>query len=364
MFAFATYSGGSGIHRRAAVALVALALGFAACGPAPVALVQTAPAAAVQEVNLYSSRHYDRDQELYAAFAAATGIRVNEVQRSADALVQAIRTEGSTGPADVILMTDAGSLERLATDGRLSALPSTDAIAAVDARLRDPEGQWVGLARRARVLVYNPGRVAVPPASYTELADPRFNGEICVRSSSNTYNLSLMAALIQTLGEPAAEAWAQGVVANFAAPPRGNDTDNIRDVAAGTCGITLANHYYLVRLSQSAEAGDIAAVGQVKWVLPTEAAGGTAQNATAVGIAAHAPNRAAAEAFVAFLLSVEGQRMLAQSVFEFPVNSAAMTGLPALLAGMDGYAVQPVELASYGALQPAAQLVFERAGWR
>ncbi|MEE8371546.1 MAG: extracellular solute-binding protein, partial [Sphingomonadales bacterium] len=203
-------------------------------------------------VNIYSARHYQTDEQLYAGFTKATGIKVNWIEGNQDGLLERIRNEGRNSPADIFITVDVGRLWRAEQAGVLGTINSEVLERRVPENLRHPEGRWFGFATRARVIFYN--KELVDPAElkdYEDLADPKYKGLVCIRSSSNIYNLSLLASLVAHHGAKDAEAWAAGVVANFARPPEGGDTDQIRGLGSGECGIAVANTYYFARLLRS-----------------------------------------------------------------------------------------------------------------
>lgn len=353
-------------HLLARALVVATLLGaVAACAPPQAEREgKSVPAVSERVLNLYSSRHYDADELLYAAFTEETGITIRRIEAKADLLTERLAAEGSASPADVVLMTDVGAMQRLADRALLQVIAPAAVPASVPEAYRDPDGKWLGMAIRARVIAVDAGRLTFIPKSYAELADPRLKGEVCARSSSNAYNLALMAGLIETIGTEAARAWAAGVVANFAREPEGADTDQLRAIGAGVCGAAMVNHYYWARLARSEQAGDRALADRLTLVFPGADAGGTALNLTAVGLAANAPNRAEAEAFINFLASPRGQSLLSNGVFEFPVSSDPAVTSVEQLVSLAGFDVAPIPFAALGRRQSEAQLVFEQAGWR
>ncbi|HEX5795646.1 MAG TPA: extracellular solute-binding protein, partial [Geminicoccaceae bacterium] len=228
------------------------------------ATLSVAPAMAAEEVNLYSSRHYDSDVAMYERFTAETGIEVNLIEGDADQLIERIKAEGRNSPADLLITVDAGRLWRAEEAGLLQPVESPVLDERIPANLRHPEGKWFGLSQRLRAIVYAKDRV--DPAeitTYQDLADPKWQGRICIRSSTNVYNQSLVASMIETLGVEPTEAWARALVDNLARPPQGGDSDQIKAVAAGECDLAVVNHYYLVRLIESEAAEDQATAGEV-----------------------------------------------------------------------------------------------------
>jgi len=340
----------------------------ASCAPAqpkPAAEESAAaPATTPREVNLYSSRHYDADEALYAAFTADTGIAVRRIEAKTDLLSERLAAEGASSPADVVLMTDVGAMQRLADRELLQPFAPEAIPASIPQAYRDPDQKWLGLAIRARVIAVDTKQLTFVPQSYADLVDPRLKGEVCARSSSNAYNLALMAGLIESVGQEAALTWAKGVVANFAREPEGADTDQLRAIAAGVCSVAMVNHYYWVRLARSDVAEDRALTETVSIIFPKADVGGTALNLTAVGLATHAPNKAEAAEFVAYLASPKGQSLLSNGVFEFPASADPAVTPVEQLVGIAGFDVAPIPLAALGRRQSEAQLVFEQAGWR
>jgi iron(III) transport system substrate-binding protein len=314
-------------------------------------------------VNLYSARHYSSDAALYEAFTAKTGIKVNLIEGGDEQIVERVRGEGANSPADVILLVDGGRLWQADRLNLFQPLRSPELEARIPASLRHGAGHWFGLSTRARVLLYRKG---IPDAGqltgFRDLADPRWRGRVCMRSSGNIYNLSLLAALIERWGETEAQAWAAAVAANFARPPQGGDTDQIRAVAAGQCDVTVANTYYLVRLLRSAKPEDQAAMAGVGVVWPDQNGPGAHVNVAGGGVARHAPNPAAARRFLEFLASDEGQRHFASANNEYPVVAMALDN-PALQA-LGEFRADPLSIEVVGRNQPRAQQIFDRAGWR
>lgn len=314
-----------------------------------------------QIVTLYSTRHYDADQRIYDAFEAETGIEVRAREAGAAQLLETMRAEGDASPADVILAADAGTLWRFKDAGLTQAISSDTLEAAIPERLQDAENHWFGLAKRYRVIAYDPARLTADQVDeMTELAGEALEGEICVRSSSNVYNLSLMGELIDRLGSEAAAQWAESVVANMARDPSGGDTDQIRAIAAGACSAAIVNHYYWVRLAESGSETDreVAAATALSFA---NAGSGTHTNVTAAGLAANAPNLDGAVAFIEFLASPEGQAMLVEDTKEFPVIDGVP--LPAGLDALPDISESDLDLSVLGNNQIEAQQIYDRAGW-
>jgi iron(III) transport system substrate-binding protein len=337
---------------------------------AAVAALQGAPAAAqdTKVLNLYSARHYQTDEALYADFTRQTGIRINRIEAGDEALLERLRSEGRNSPADVLLLVDAARLWRAQIDGLFQPIRSEVLDARIPANLRgkdDGQGpEWFAFSTRARVIVYNKATVKPDQVrTYEDLAGPALKGKVCTRSGTHPYMLSLIGALTEHLGEARTEAWAKGVVANFARTPRGGDTDQIKAVATGECGVALTNTYYLARMMRSAAAADKDAVSRVGVVWPNQQSWGTHVNVSGGGVARNAPNRAAAVAFLEYLAGDSAQAYLANGNNEWPVVASVKIANPALDA-MGEFKADTLSIASIGRAQVTAAKIVDRAGWR
>jgi len=315
-------------------------------------------------INIYSARHYQSDEALYQAFTDATGIQVQRIEGTDDALIERILQEGEATPADVLFTVDAGRLWRAEQAGVFQAVESPLLQQRIPAQLRHPEGKWFGFSSRARIIFYDAERIEAGAITrYEDLADPRWAGEVCIRSGNNIYNLSLMASMIAAHGLEAAEEWARGVVANFARDPQGGDTDQIKAVAAGECGIAVANTYYFARLMSSEDPADQAVAERVAWVFPNQEGRGTHVNISGAGIVANADNAAEALQFLEFLASPEAQTRFARGNNEYPVVPGAALDNPAL-ERLGEFKADPLDATLYGVHQAEAQRALDRAGWK
>jgi iron(III) transport system substrate-binding protein len=314
-------------------------------------------------VNIYSARHYDSDQLLYDEFTRQTGVAVKRVELKPDLLIERMRAEGKASPADVVIMADAGALWRAQAAGLFQPLADPLIEGRVPAQFREQSGRWFGFSRRARVIAYDRSKVKPEEvAAYAQLAAPRFKGKLCVRSSDNVYNQSILGAFIEAWGAEQAMAWAQGMVANMARPPRGGDTDQIKAVAAGACEVALVNTYYYLRIARSAEAADKAVAEKVAISFPDQKGGGTHVNISGGGIALNAPNRDNAVKFLQFLTSEKAQSLFATANNEYPVGGA---GSATLTDGPDAsFKTAGVPVTVFGKRQAEAQAIFDRVGWR
>ncbi len=314
-------------------------------------------------VNVYSSRHYDTDLRLYEDFTEESGIEVRLIEAGADELIERIQSEGEFSPADLLITVDAGRLWRAEQAGIFASLESERLAERIPEYLRHPDGLWYGLSTRARVIIYNVAAGRPEPLErYADLADPAHNGRICIRSSGNIYNLSLLASMISRQGSEAAQEWAEGVVANFARPPQSNDTGQIRAVASGECGIAVVNTYYLARLAASEDPEERAVAEAVGVVFPDQDGSGTHVNVSGAGLVATAPNRDNAVRFLEYLSSESAQRYFADGNHEYPAVSD-MPGSPQLSA-LGEFSPDTLDAAELGRHQAEAIKVFDRAGWR
>ncbi|QQE66223.1 Fe(3+) ABC transporter substrate-binding protein [Leptolyngbya sp. BL0902] len=316
-----------------------------------------------QVVNLYSSRHYDTDEQLYDGFRQATGIRVNVVEAEADQLIERIRSEGQNSPADLLMTVDAGRLWRAEQEGLFQAVNSSVLTGAIPDHLRHPDGQWFGLTQRARVLMYHKDRVNPSElSSYEDLVDPKWRGRILTRSSTNIYSQSLVGSLIAAHGSEETETWARGLVANLARDPQGGDTDQIRAVAAGLGDVAISNTYYLARLIKSDNAADRAVAEAIGVFFPNQNDRGTHVNISGAGVLRSAPNAAAAIQFLEYLVSPEAQRIFAESNNEYPVVEGV--AIDSVVASFGEFRADPLNAAVFGRNNPEALRITDRAGWK
>ena len=312
-------------------------------------------------VNVYSARHYDTDFQLYQHFTETTGIKVNLIEGGSDGLIERIVNEGEFSPADMLITVDAGRLWRAAEKGVFQSVDSQVLQARVPAYLREPDGLWFGLSKRARVIVYNKAE-GLPDGitRYEDLADERLQDRVCMRSSGNIYNLSLLGSLIEHHGEETAQQWANSVVANFQRSPQGNDRAQLRAVAAGECGVSIANTYYIGRFLASENPADKAVIDGMSVLFPNQEDRGAHVNVSGAGVARHAPNRANAITFLEYLTSEYAQRIFAEGNNEYPVVGDT-TGP---IAQLGGFLEDAVNATVLGANQELAVKIFDRAGWQ
>jgi iron(III) transport system substrate-binding protein len=315
-------------------------------------------------LNLYSSRHYQTDEALYAGFTKRTGIRINRIEGTEDALLERLKNEGPNSPADVLITVDVARLWRAQKMNLFQPVKSAVLDKSIPAHLREPGGRWFGFSKRARVIVYNkrlvnPDRIR----DYEDLARPHMKGKVCTRSLSHVYNLSLMAALIDHLGDNEAQRWAHGLKANLARDPKGGDTDQIRSVAAGECEVGIGNTYYYVRLAVSRKQSDRDIAEKVGVVFPNQKSFGTHINISGGGVMRHAPHRENAIRFLEYLAGPEAQAHFANGNNEWPAVPGVKLENPAL-AKLGTFKEDQLNVGKLGQNQPLAQKIFNVVGLR
>ncbi len=320
-------------------------------------------ASADGEVNLYSARQENLIKPLLDDFTRDTGISVRLLTGRANELLQRLQLEGRNSPADVLITVDAGNLHQAKEAGVLSAIESDVLIERIPENFRDVDGQWFGLSLRARPIMYHKDKVDPTELStYEALTDPKWRGRICIRSSSNVYNQSIVAAMIASEGSEAASQWAQGLVANLARPPQGGDRDQIRAAAAGVCDVAIANTYYIGGMLAGDDATQREAAEQLGVFFPNQEDRGTHVNISGAGVTAHAPNRENAIRLIEYLTGEEAQRWYAEANQEYPVRP----DVPAsdILRSFGDFKADSLNLSLLGEHNAEAVRIMDRAGWR
>ncbi len=319
------------------------------------------------EVNIFSARHYDSDVQLYEKFTAKTGIKVNVVSGKSGALEKRIIEEGSDSKADLYITADAGRLGAFKAKGMLQGGLTTSAIkSAVPSNFRT--SQWVGIAKRARIVYFAPERVTgseLAGLTYESLADAKWRGRVVIRASNNIYNQSLVASLIKNNGKGATAEWAKGIVSNMARAPKGNDRAQILAVAAGEADIAVANTYYLaLMLSGKKGPEQQAAAKKVKPFFPNQDGRGTHMNISGAGLVKGAPNKGNAIKLVEFLLSKEAQEHIVNNTFEYPMIAGVSPHPLVVNMGLDFKQDLKTKVVNYGKRQADALEVMTSAGWK
>lgn len=331
---------------------------------------QTQAFAQDKVLNLYSARHYQTDEVMYDTFTKTTGIKINRVDADDAGIIARLRAEGAASPADVIMLVDAARLATADTQGLFQPIKSAKLDAAIPANLRataTADGvTWTGFSTRARVIVYDPARVkAEDVATYEQLADPKLKGMVCTRSGSHPYNLSLFSTVVERLGDQKGEAWLKGVVDNMARAPKGGDTDQIKGVASGECGVAVTNTYYMARLIKSTKAEEKAVADKVRVMFPNQGTSGTHVNIAGAGVAKHAKNRDNAVLFMEFLSSPYAQDYFANGNNEFPTVKGLKIDNPAIKAmGGDGFKAETVPLGVVAKNMTKVQQMLDRVGYK
>ena len=333
---------------------------------AAVALISAASFALAQEevLNLYTARHYQTDEALYSGFTKKTGIKVNRIEGGEDALFERIKSEGANSPADVFITVDIGRIWRADQAGIFAAVKSPVLEKRIPAAFRDPANHWFGFSARARIIAYNKAEVKRGEIKdYEDLADPKWKGRICTRSSAHPYMLSLTASMVAHLGEEKAAAWVKGVKDNLARDPKGGDTDQLKAAAAGECAIAVANQYYYVRLMRSSKPDDKKVYERLGVVFPNQGNRGTHMNVSGGGMLKHAPHKEAARLFLEYLASDEAQTYFANGNNEWPVVPSVKLDNPELEA-LGEFKLDSINIARLGQAQATAQRISDRAGYK
>lgn len=316
----------------------------------------------VDEIKVYSGRHYRSDEDLFRKFTEKTGIKVNLIKADSDQLINRLALEGENSPADLFITADAGRIGQAVEQGLLQPVKTKFIEQNVPKNLRDPDDYWVGLTKRARVIVYHLDRV--DPAELTTFEDlilPKWKGKVLVRSSQSHYNQTLMASMVAAGGYEQTLEWAKGLVNNMAQPPKGNDRDQVKAVAAGVGDLAIVNTYYMGLLLRSANEEERQVAGQMGIFFPNQDDRGAHINVSAIGLTASSKNKENAILLMEFLLEKESQEMLAGENFEYPVNPDAKW--PDLLVEWGEFKEDTVNLTSLGNYLPEAMKIFNEAGW-
>ena len=319
-----------------------------------------------KEVNIYTSRHYDADDLLYEQFTKKTGIKVNIISGKGSALIERLKAEGANSPGDVFFTVDAGNLANFQKQGYLQPIQSEAIKQVVPVELRGENDEWVAVAKRARVIFYNPELVdenEIKNINYEDLSKDTWKGKIVIRSSSNMYNQSLVSSLISNLGIEKTEEWAKGLVSNFSRKPQGNDRSQIMAVANKKASIAIANTYYIgIMLSGKGGQDQLNAANKVKIAFPNQGNRGTHINISGGGVLKYSPNRENAEKFLEFLLSREAQNHIVNNTFEYPVLSTVRPH--PLIENFGEFKMDKTSVADFGKYNPDAVKLMDRVNWQ
>ena len=319
-----------------------------------------------KEVNIYTSRHYDADDLLYEQFTKKTGIKVNIISGKGSALIERLKAEGANSPGDVFFTVDAGNLANFQKQGYLQPIQSEAIKQVVPVELRGENDEWVAVAKRARVIFYNPELVdenEIKNINYEDLSKDTWKGKIVIRSSSNMYNQSLVSSLISNLGIEKTEEWAKGLVSNFSRKPQGNDRSQIMAVANKKASIAIANTYYIgIMLSGKGGQDQLNAANKVKIAFPNQGNRGTHINVSGGGVLKYSPNRENAEKFLEFLLSREAQNHIVNNTFEYPVLNTVRPH--PLIENFGEFKMDKTSVADFGKYNPDAVKLMDRVNWQ
>ncbi|SDT43971.1 iron(III) transport system substrate-binding protein [Paenibacillaceae bacterium GAS479] len=313
-------------------------------------------------VNVYTARHYEVDSTLFEDFTKRTGIAVNEVKGTPEELVERMKRDGENSSADLFIAVDGGSLRLAKQNDVLQPMSSEAVLQNVQAEWRDPEQYWIGIATRARVIVYAKDRVRPEELStYEELTSERWRGKVLVRSASSLYNQSLLASFIELNGAQEAEKWAEGIVRNLARKPEGGDRAQAKAIADKVGDVAIMNTYYIGQMSASKDPEEKEIAEGLGVFFPDQLTTGTHMNISGIGLAKHAPNKDNALKLAEYLTGREAQTLLTQGSYEFPVNEKA--DMPQLLKSWQAFKRQQVDVAGLALLHQQATDIFKRSGW-
>ncbi len=309
------------------------------------------------ELVVYSERKEPLIQPFFERFTAETGIRVSWRNDSASALIERMSAEGENSPADVFIAVDAGNLYQATQANLLQPIKSELLETSVPANRRDPDGYWYGLTERARTLVYSTERVKPEQlSSYESMAERNWKGKFCLRSSSKVYNQSLIATMIERLGEAETEEVVNGWVANLATDSFADDTLLAKAIDSGQCDVGLINTYYLGRLLSTDPQTKVA----VFW--PNQNDGGVHVNITGAGISKHSRHPQQAQQLIEWLVSEQTQAEFAAINFEYPIRGDV--ALDPIVASWGEFKAEQVDVRVAGSRQAEAVKLMNRAGWR
>lgn len=314
-------------------------------------------------VNLYTARHYDTDDEIYADFTEETGIKVNVIKGKGNELMERLSREGEATEADLFITVDAGNLHRAKEKGLLQSVSSDVVNENIPENLRDVDNEWIALTQRGRVIVYSKDRVDPSELStYEDLTNEKWNGKILIRSSENIYNQSLLASFIALNGEEQAKEWAQGILTNMARDPKGGDTDQIKAVVAGEGDIAISNTYYVGRLLNSSNPEDVKIGEQVGVFFPNQETNGAHFNVSGIGLTKHAKNTENAIKFIEFMTNKDAQSKFAEGNNEYPANPSVEPS--ETLKSWGEFKAQEIHMTTLGENNTDAVKFFNEVGWK
>lgn len=316
-----------------------------------------------EQVNVYSARKEALIKPILDQFTAKHGIQVNLVTGKADALITRLASEGKHSPADVLVTTDVGRLQRAKAQNLLQSYQSKSLQQAIPQKLRDADQQWFALTLRARPIMYMPQRV--DPAQLqgmAQLAEAQWRGRICIRSSNNIYNQSMVAAMLVDNSAAQVRQWAEGLVNNLARPPKGGDRDQIKAAVAGVCDIAIANTYYLAGMLRDTDPKNRKIAEQIRVFWPDQDGSGAHVNISGAAITKHAPNKGNGQKLLEFMITPEAQQWYAQTNHEYPVLAGVQWS--DTLQSFGEFKAESIPLQRVGELNGEAVKVMDQAGWQ
>ncbi len=344
-------------------ALLLMLLVLSACGNEESSEGDSPKETDSNEVNLYTARHYDVDDQLYKQFEEETGIKVNVIKGDADELLERIKREGDATEADLFLTADAGRLYRAKDDGLFQTVSSDVLDEQIPANFQDADQMWYGLTKRARVIAYNKETVTPEELStYEALTEDEWNGRVLIRSSENIYNQSLLASFIEIEGEEKAKEWAAGMVNNFARDPEGGDRDQAKAIAAGVGDVAIMNTYYMGQMLNSEDPEEVKVAEGLGIFFPNQDTTGTHVNVSGAGVIKTASNKENAIELLEFLSAPEAQGKFAEANYEYPVNESVEP--TELLKSWGEFKEQDISLSALGTNNSKAILIFNEVGWK
>jgi iron(III) transport system substrate-binding protein len=317
------------------------------------------------EVNLYSQRHYAVDELQYKNFTKLTGVKVNVVKANADELIERLKNEGESSPADLFITVDASKLQKAAEFELLQKVNNKIINNNVSHNLKDKNNFWVPITYRARIVVYSNDRVQKSELStYEDLANVKWKNRILVRSSSNAYNQALMSSLVANLGNDMTSNWSEGIVKNFARDPKGNDRDQVKAIAAGQGDLAIVNSYYIGLLLSSKNEEEINAGKSVSVFFPNQGKNerGSHINVSGIGLTKNSPNKENAIRLMEYLTSIDAQNTYVNNSYEYPANPLVKPSK--IVQDWGTFKIDTLDLNMLGKFRQEAIRIFDKTGWK
>ena len=323
------------------------------------------PVKEVQEVNLYSQRHYSVDELQYENFTKLTGIKVNVTKANADELIQRLKNEGDKTEADLFITVDVGKLWQAGNMGLLQKISNDIINPDINSTLLDKNNFWIPVTYRSRVLVYSKERVSKNELStYEDLASEKWKNRILVRSSSNSYNQALMSSLVANLGSEETQKWSEAIVKNFARDPKGNDRDQVKAIAAGQGDVAIVNSYYIGLLLSSKNEEELNAGKSVAVFFPNQGENqrGAHVNVSGIALTKNSKNKENAIKLIKYLQSDEAQKTYVNNTYEYSVNPLISPN--DIVKAWGEFKMDDLDLNLLGSERDKAIRIFDKSGWK